>query len=141
MTPSETLLAAADRVRGLAAAANGPEPPAGTWWALLSPETAAPLLADWLETEAACIALVEDGKSAMPKLLEAIAPGAVDEDMTVTVVTSGSALAFAQAILGEDATDSLRTPATDPGDGRQWCAGCQRWKFLVIHSCLGGSGV
>lgn len=25
----------------------------------------------------------------------------------------------------------------DPGDGRQWCPGCQRWKFLAIHSCPG----
>lgn len=28
-------------------------------------------------------------------------------------------------------------PSADPGDGRQWCPGCQRWKFLVIHSCPG----
>lgn len=25
----------------------------------------------------------------------------------------------------------------DPGDGRQWCTGCERWKFLAIHSCPG----
>jgi len=131
MTPSETLQAAADRVR------DRPE--------LVTPDLAQ-LLADWLETEAACIALVDDGKAAMPKLLDAIEPGSADENttFTVSVVTSGSALAFARAILGEDSTDIPRTPATDPGDGRQWCSGCQRWKFLVIHSCPGvpqGSGV
>lgn len=28
-----------------------------------------------------------------------------------------------------------REPTPDPGDGRQWCRGCERWKFLAIHSC------
>lgn len=30
-----------------------------------------------------------------------------------------------------------REPTPDPGDGRQWCPGCERWKFLAIHSCPG----
>jgi hypothetical protein len=29
----------------------------------------------------------------------------------------------------------IATPPPDPGDGRQWCPGCQRWKYLVTHSC------
>lgn len=26
-------------------------------------------------------------------------------------------------------------PNENPDDGRRWCEGCQRWKFLVTHSC------
>lgn len=30
-----------------------------------------------------------------------------------------------------------KEPTPDPGDGRTWCPGCERWKFLVTHSCPG----
>lgn len=131
-TPSETLMAAADLIRDLAAKTvhdcaaescggwheyrgpcggccsclgscvqEGPEPPAGSWWAAFSPDKA-PLLADLLEAEAACIASVDDVKRIMPKILDGIESGAGDEDTTITVTidTSGPALAFARAILG-----------------------------------------
>lgn len=136
--PSETLVAAADLIRDLAAAATpGPwstvrrvdsngnlrqsdftrppvadgcspqtravrshETPDYEWIAALSPALA-PLLINWLEAEAACIASVDDVQRIMPKILDGITPGAADDEtITVTIDTSGPALAFARAILG-----------------------------------------
>lgn len=122
-SPSEALSAAADLIRDLAAETS-PAPWHATdpyilevegsgmasvgvrladarWIAALSPALA-PLLINWLETEAACIASVDDVKRIMPKILDGIESGAGGEDTTVTVTidTSGAALAFAKAILG-----------------------------------------
>lgn len=80
-------------------------PEALRWISALSPAVA-PLLISWLEAEAACMASVSDVKRVMPEILDGINPGAGNEDtkITVTIDTSGPALAFARhiiAVLGE----------------------------------------
>jgi hypothetical protein len=44
-----------------------------------------------------------------------------------------------ESVVHDDDFPGERPPTRppDPGDGRQWCDGCRRWKFLVIHSCPG----
>lgn len=78
----------------------------GSWLDLMRPPVGL-MLADWIEAEAACIASVDDVQRIMPKILDGITPGAGDEDTTITVTvdTSGPALALARhviAVLGEE---------------------------------------
>lgn len=69
------------------------------WVALMSPSLA-PLLVDWLETEANCHGAAQETGRAAADLVDSL-PGAGEEKTTFTVVidTSGPAHAFARAIL------------------------------------------
>jgi hypothetical protein len=72
------------------------------WMALMSPALA-PLLADWLETEASCAGIGESVGKDTSDLLDAIAKDPLELKLTVVADTAVPALAFARAILGGDA--------------------------------------
>lgn len=74
--------------------------PDAAWIALMGPDKAE-MIAVWLETEAECIGAAADVMDTMPKLMNSVGARPVETTMHVTIDTSGPALAFARAVLGE----------------------------------------
>lgn len=71
------------------------------WITLMGPDKAE-LLADWLETEAACLGAGEEAGNAMVDLVDSVAGQPAQTTFSITIDTSGPALAFARAILAQE---------------------------------------
>lgn len=59
-------------------------------------------------------------------------------DLDVARINASAALDILKALHADIDREIRRRDEVippDPGDGRQWCSGCRRWKFLAIHSC------
>jgi hypothetical protein len=75
------------------------------WTQLMSPAVAE-MLASMLEAEADCQDSIADVKEIMPRLVDSIAGEPIESTMSVSIDTSGPALAFADYLL----TDTEGTP-------------------------------
>lgn len=73
------------------------------WIALMSPALAEPLAA-WLEAEASCVETQESVGENVPKMLDELAGEPMDSELRVFISTTPTAVAFARALLDEEAT-------------------------------------